>query len=141
MKELIKKLKDKLFTKEMISYLVFGVLTTAVSLVSFRLFDEVLKIHYIASNVISWVIAVTFAYITNKLFVFESKSWEVNLVVKEAAAFASARILSLLFETGFITFAVEIIHMEEFPAKIIASVFVIIINYIASKLFIFKKKK
>lgn len=141
MKNLIEKIINKLFNKEMISYLIFGVLTTVVNLVVFQLCDAVLGIYYIAANVISWIIAVIFAYVTNKLFVFESKSWELKLVVREVISFGSARILSLLFETGFIALTVEIIGMPKFISKIIASIFVVIINYVASKLFIFKKKK
>lgn len=141
MKNLIEKIFKKLLTREMISYLIFGVLTTLVNLVVFQLCDVVLGIYYIAANVIAWIIAVIFAYVTNKLFVFESKSWELRLIVKEVISFGSARILSLLFETGFIALTVEVIGIPKFISKIIASLFVVIINYIASKLFIFKKKK
>ena len=140
MKNLIEKIIKKLFTREMISYLIFGVLTTLVNLVVFQLCDAVLGIYYIAANVIAWIIAVIFAYVTNKLFVFDSKSWELKLVVKEVFSFGSARILSLLFETGFIALTVEVMEMPKFISKIIASIFVVIINYVASKLFIFKKK-
>ena len=129
MKNLINKLIEKFFTREVISYLIFGV------------FTEVFAVYYITSNVIAWVFAVVFAYITNKLFVFESKSWEPALVFKEVISFGAARIISLLFETGFLALTVEIIGVPELIAKVIAAVFVVIINYVASKLFIFKKKK
>ena len=141
MKNLINKLIEKFFTREVISYLVFGVLTTLVNFVFYWLFTEVLGIYYLTSNVIAWIFAVIFAYITNKLFVFESKSWELPIVVKEVLSFGAARILSLLFETGFLTLTVEIFKFPKLIAKIIAAVFVVIINYVASKLFIFKKKK
>lgn len=141
MKNLINKLIEKFFTREVISYLVFGVLTTLVNFVFYWLFTEVLGIYYLTSNVIAWIFAVIFAYITNKLFVFGSKSWELSIVVKEVLSFGAARILSLLFETGFLTLTVEIFKFPKLIAKIIAAVFVVIINYVASKLFIFKKKK
>ena len=131
MKNLINKFIEKFFTREVISYLVFGVLTTLVNFVFYWLFTEVLGIYF----------AVIFAYITNKLFVFGSKSWELSIVVKEVLSFGAARILSLLFETGFLTLTVEIFKFPKLIAKIIAAVFVVIINYVASKLFIFKKKK
>ena len=102
MKNLINKFIEKFFTREVISYLVFGVLTTLVNFVFYWLFTEVLGIYYLTSNVIAWIFAVIFAYITNKLFVFESKSWELPIVVKEVLSFGAARILSLLFETGFL---------------------------------------
>ena len=127
MKNLINKLIEKFFTREVISYLIFGVLTTVVNFVFYWLFTE--------------VFAVVFAYITNKLFVFESKSWEPAIVFKEVISFGAARIISLLFETGFLALTVEIIGVPELIAKVIAAVFVVIINYVASKLFIFKKKK
>lgn len=140
MKTLINKIMKKLFTREMISYLIFGVLTTVVNFIFYWLASDVLGIYYIAANVIAWIIAVIFAYITNKLFVFESRSWEPSLVAKELVSFGTARVLSLLFETGFLALTVEILHVPELIAKVIASVFVVIINYVASKLFIFKKK-
>ena len=136
---MIKKITDKLFTKEVISYLFFGVATTVVNMVVFWLFTELIVIHYLAANVIAWVIAVAFAYITNKLFVFESKSFEMNILKKEIPGFVAARVLSLLFETAFLLFAVELLKSPEFIAKVIAAVVVVIINYVASKLFIFKK--
>ena len=141
MKNLINKLIEKFFTREVISYLIFGVLTTVVNFVFYWLFTEVFAVYYITSNVIAWVFAVVFAYITNKLFVFESKSWEPAIVFKEVISFGAARIISLLFETVFLALTVEIIGVPELIAKVIAAVFVVIINYVASKLFIFKKKK
>ncbi len=141
MKNLINKIIEKLFTREMISYLIFGVLTTVVNFIFYWLFTDVLHIYYIASNVVAWIFAVIFAYITNKLYVFESKSWELKLIIKEVISFGAARLFSLLFETGFLALTVEIMGVPKLIAKIIAAVFVVIINYVASKLFIFKKKK
>lgn len=141
MKNLINKIIEKLFTREIISYLIFGVLTTLVNFVFYWLFTDIIGIYYITSNVIAWIFAVIFAYITNKLFVFESKSWDIKLVIKEVIAFGAARVLSLLFETGFLALTVEILGVPKLIAKVIAAVFVVIINYVASKLFIFKKKK
>lgn len=84
MKNLINKLIEKFFTREVISYLIFGVLTTVVNFVFYWLFTEVFAVYYITSNVIAWVFAVVFAYITNKLFVFESKSWEPAIVSRKS---------------------------------------------------------
>ncbi len=141
MKNLINKFIEKFFTREVISYLIFGVLTTVVNFVFYWLFTDVLGIYYITANVLSWIFAVIFAYVTNKLFVFESKSWEPALIVKEVLSFGAARVLSLLFETGFLALTVEILGVPQLIAKAVAAVFVVIINYVASKLFIFKKKK
>ena len=141
MKNLINKIIEKLFTREIISYLIFGVLTTLVNFVFYWLFTDVIGIYDITAHVIAWIFAVIFAYITPKLFVFESKSWDIKLVIKEVIAFGAARLFSLLFETGFLALTVEILGIPKLIAKVIAAVFVVIINYVASKLFIFKKKK
>ena len=79
MKELIKKV----INKETISYVVFGVLTTVINIVVFNLCEYIMD--YKVANVIAWIAAVAFAFVTNKLYVFESKSWEIKLVGKEAA--------------------------------------------------------
>ena len=94
---MIKKLFEKY--KEVISYVFFGVLATVVNLVSFKIFNAVLGAHlYLLTNVISWLITVIFAYFTNKLWVFESKSWKAEVVIKELIGFFGARIFSLVFE-------------------------------------------
>ena len=84
--------------KEIIMYLIFGVATTIVSLVSYALFVELLPLGITVASAFSWVIAVTFAFITNKLFVFESKNHEVKTVLREALAFFAARIISGVVE-------------------------------------------
>ena len=137
--EKIKELYNKY--KEILMYLIFGVLTTVVNIVSYFLLARILHIDTVVSTVIALILSILFAYITNKLFVFESKSWEPAIVFKEVISFGAARIISLLFETGFLALTVEIIGVPELIAKVIAAVFVVIINYVASKLFIFKKKK
>ena len=146
---MIRKIMNKFFTKEVISYLIFGVLTTLVNFVCFRLLKTAFSGFAIAANStallmiinsLAWLAAVIFAYITNKLYVFKSKIWKFNVIFKEILSFGAARVLSLLFENLFLLLTVQVLHIMEMPAKIIASVFVVIINYIASKLFIFKKK-
>lgn len=134
MKELIKKV----INKETISYVVFGVLTTVINIVVFNLCEYIMD--YKVANVIAWIAAVAFAFVTNKLYVFESKSWEIKLVGKEAAGFIGARLVSLAADMLFMIFAVEYLHMMKLLAKIISNVFVMIINYMFSKLVIFKKK-
>ena len=82
-------------------YLIFGVLTTVVNLVAFAVFKKFLGV--LIANVVAWVFAVAFAYVTNKLFVFESKSWKKDIVLKEAASFTGARLFSLgVEEAGLI---------------------------------------
>ena len=132
LKALLKKYRS------IIIYLVFGGLTTAVNYaVSFPL-------HYLAGmpaavcDIIAWVVAVTFAFITNKLFVFESKSWDGG-VVKEAVRFVGGRVTSLLIEAGTTFLTVDILGWNYVVVKLCLAVFTIVFNYIFSKFFVFKK--
>ncbi len=134
MNNLIRKFRNK----EVISYLFFGVLTTLVNFLAFEL-SRFYGIHYTASTVIAWVISVAFAYVTNKLFVFESKNFNLNILMKEALSFVSFRLISGLCDLAFMMFAVEVLFLKDSIAKLIANVFVVFMNYIFSKLFIFKK--
>ena len=93
-----------------------------------------------AANILSWVCAVAFAYVTNKLFVFDSKSWKAGIVLKELAAFVGSRVFSLVAETLTIIIIVSVLNGHEIIAKVIGQVLVLILNYILSKVFVFKKK-
>ena len=96
---MIKKLYKKY--EEVILYVVFGVLTTLVNFVSFWVFNKILgEKFYLVSNVIAWFISVVFAYVTNKLWVFESKSWAFKILLKEVPEFFAARLFSLGVEEG-----------------------------------------
>ena len=122
--------------KEIINYLIFGGLTTVVSIVTYALFAKVFNIDYLISNVLSWVLAVLFAYITNKIFVFESKS---KKNVKEITSFFFFRIISLVIEMIILYIFVDMLHIDDLITKIIAQVIVIVANYVFSKVFVFKK--
>lgn len=135
---MIQTLWNKFINRETISYLIFGILTTIVNYVTFEI-CSFLQIHYLIGTLIAWALAVMFAYITNKLFVFESKSWKKEVLAKEVTSFVTCRIVSGLFDFGFMALAVEILTMNKSIAKLVSNVFVVIANYIFSKLFIFKK--
>ena len=140
--EEIKKLIIKY--KEVLLYLIFGGLTTVVNYVVYWLFYDVLGVtawDSLLANSIAWVAAVIFAFITNKLFVFESRATDVKTVAYELATFTAARLLSLGVESLTIWLGFGVLGLWQWGVKIAASVLVIIINYIASKLVIFKKKK
>lgn len=151
----IKKLIKFLLNKETITYLIFGVLTTVVSFVSLKLFDMLLQGKmYLLSNTVSWVLSVAFAYVTNKLFVFESKSWSVNVLKKEIPSFVGARVASYFIEQGGLWLFMEVFGFKNrvfdfivislsglMTAKLIMSVLVVIINYVLSKFLIFAKGK
>ena len=134
----LKLLFMKLLNRETITYLIFGILTTGINIGIFRLCTTINIVIWI-SDVIAWVIALIFAFITNKIFVFESTNMQSTLVFKEAVSFVAARSVSGLCDLGFMIFAVYIIHMDSFIAKLITNVFVVVINYLFSKLVVFKK--
>lgn len=139
MKKPLLLLIKKLLNRETIAYLIFGVLTTIVNYASYEL-CKWLGIHYAAATVIAWILSVAFAYITNKLYVFESKSFHKSVLIREITAFVSCRLFSGLCDLGFMVLAVELLSMNDSIAKLVSNIFVVVINYIFSKLFIFRKK-
>ncbi len=142
----IKKLMSRLINRETISYIFFGVLTTLVSIVSYELVKllitgggELTALRMNIANVSSWIIAVTFAFVTNKFFVFNSRSVSAKVLLKEIPSFVGARILSLGFELVWMNVTVGLLHINDSIAKIGAQAGIVIMNYVFSKLFIFKK--
>ena len=141
--------------RELILYLVFGVLTTLVNFIVFWLMELILgKELYLISNAIAWVAAVVFAYVTNKLFVFESKSWSRAALLSEIPEFLGARVFSFLIEEAGMWLFVDLIGFAAISftlfgitvtgtliAKAILAVIVVILNYFFSKFIIFKNKK
>ena len=141
--EKIKELFKKLFTKEIIMYLIFGVLTTIVSLAVYyacvwTFLNPNNAVQLQIANIISWVAGVAFAYVTNRKFVFESK--ESNKI-KEATKFVSSRVVTLLLDMAIMGLGVTVLHFNDKIMKIISQVVVIVANYVFSKIFVFKKKK
>ena len=130
---------------EIINYLIFGALTTVVTIITYAIFTSTFLSAKTAldiqiANVLSWIIAVTFAYLTNRKFVFKSKA-QGSKRIKEIINFFLARISSLLVEMLFMYITVTLLSYNDFICKIIAQAIVIIFNYICSKLIIFKKEE
>ena len=126
--------------KEPLSYLFWGAATTAVNYGMYFLCTDVGNIHYVQSNITAWVVAVLFAFVVNKHFVFDSKSWEQAVVLSELWKFAGARVVSGVLETGLLWFCVDLLHLPDGTIKILVSVLVVILNYIFSKLYIFRRR-
>ena len=127
--------------KELFFYGVFGVGATVINIVSYRVLANTFgKKYFLIANIIAWILAFIFAFITNKLFVFESKSWEAQIAMKEFVGFLSARLATGILDTVLMWLFVSIISLDDTLSKIIINILVIIINYIASKFFIFKKE-
>lgn len=122
--------------EEIINYLIVGGLTTLVSIVVYALCTKCFHINYMISNVISWIVSVSFAYITNRIFVFKSKSDDIILEIYQ---FFKYRIFSFLIDVLFMYILVELINVDDMISKIIVQVIVIVLNYVFSKLFVFKK--
>ena len=133
----IKALYEKY--KHIISYIFFGGLTTVVNYVVYYPLYNFGNASATVSNVIAWAVAVAFAYVTNKLFVFESKDWSVKLVVPEVLKFVGSRLGSGVLETVFISITVDLLHWNGNWMKLLISIIVVILNYITSKLLVFKK--
>lgn len=122
---------------DIILYLLFGVLTTAVNWIVYFLLLHFIEISAVVCNAVAWFIAVLFAFVTNKLFVFKSTNWHLKKVLTEAAAFWGCRLITGIFESFIILFFVDILNRSGFLWKIIASTFVLVFNYIGSKRIIF----
>ena len=141
--------------KEIITYIIFGVLTTLVNFFAFWLFTKIFgEDLYLVNNAIAWVVGVVFAYVTNKLFVFESKSWDLKLITKEITGFLGARIFSFLVEEGGMFLFISVLGLGEkslallgftitgqFIVKILLAVIVVVLNYVFSKFFVFRKQE
>ena len=125
--------------RDILIYLIFGVLTTVVNYVVYLPCYNLLGISASVSNVIAWVFAVAFAYVTNKPFVFQSHDWSRQTVIPELTKFVGSRVASGALETGIIFLTVDCLHWNGNVMKLLTSVLVVIINYIASKLLVFKK--
>ena len=139
----MEKLKELyLKYKEVINYLIFGVLTTLVSLAVyyisvFTFLNPENAIQLQIANILSWIAGVTFAYFTNRKYVFESK--EKNKA-KEAGKFVLARVITLIMDMIIMWLGVTVLHLNDKLIKIISQVVIIVSNYIFSKLFVFKKQ-
>lgn len=152
---------EKLLQYEIVSYLFFGVLTTVVNFATYLIAGKIAGDGYeekvlftlnikdfsfdfsllILINAIAWLISVLFAFVTNKLFVFESSSWKGSVILKELPSFFGARILSfIIFEELVFILLVDVFNIYHLIAKLAVAIFVVLFNYVASKLVIFRKK-
>lgn len=130
---LLKKYKESIF------YLIFGGLTFITNIITYTLCTRILNIDILISNCIAWIISVLFAYVTNKFFVFESKTNNLKEIAKEFYYFLNCRIFSGVVELIIIFLMATIAGVNDLIVKIINNIVVIILNYFASKFIIFKK--
>lgn len=125
---------------DIISYLIFGVLTTIVNYLVYLPCYNIWGLSATVSNGIAWVIAVAFAYLTNKPFVFRSNDWTAKTVIPELTKFVGCRIGSGAAETIILLIAVDMLGWNGNLWKLLTNVLVVILNYIGSKLLVFQNK-
>ena len=140
---MLKKVKSLYFKyEEIINYLIIGVLTTIVSLGTYFIFTHTFldtsALGIQIANVLSWICAVTFAYVTNRIIVFKSHN---KNILKEVTNFFGSRIFSLLVEMLSMFIMATLLGINDMISKIVCQVIVTVLNYILSKLFVFKKEK
>lgn len=126
--------------KEQISYLFFGVMTTVINFIIYFVLTNAFRMDELVANSFAWIASVLFAFITNKLFVFNSKNIDKKTLVKEVTGFIGARIVSFWMETMIMYIGINLLFINDIIVKVFSNAMVIIMNYILSKLIVFKKK-
>ena len=135
---MIKKFCDKY--SDMIPYLIFGVLTTLVNIAAYWLLAHPLGLPTVPSTVIAWVLAVLFAYVTNRKWVFHSEATTRREIIKEGVSFYLCRLGTGVLDWLGMYVMVDVLHWNDLIVKIAVNIIVIILNYVASKLIVFRKK-
>jgi putative flippase GtrA len=120
-------------------YLFFGVLATLVNILSYLLFARVFGIDEVVSNILSWVAAALFAYLTNRLYVFESEKHGRREIIREMSGFMGMRLFSGVFDIATFALLVRVFLWNDIVAKFLVQIIVTILNYLFSKLVIFRK--
>lgn len=125
--------------RDIFTYLIFGVLTTVVNYLVYLPVYNFLGVSAALSNMVAWAAAVAFAYLTNKPFVFKSHDWSRKAVIPELTKFVSCRVASGITETAILFVCVDLLGWNGNVWKLLTSVLVVILNYVASKFLVFKK--
>lgn len=137
---MISKIWSKFVNQEAVTYILFGVMTTLVDWVTYAVLREI-GIGYRIATVVSWIIAVVFAFVTNKIFVFQSYKFHLSYLWKEFISFVSCRAATGIFTLLVMIVLVEWMHLNEFFGKVIISAISLVLNYLLSKLYIFKNNR
>ncbi len=138
---MIEKIKALMIKyKGLILYGIFGVLTTIINIATYAVCYRVIGIANVPSDIIAWVVGVAFAFITNKLYVFGSKSMDMKTLFPELAKFVAARLATGVLDVIIMFIGVDVMHGPDVILKVASNVIVIILNYVLSKLVVFKKQ-
>ncbi|ANK59160.1 GtrA family protein [Loigolactobacillus backii] len=127
--------------KNVLAYLIFGGLTTLINIGVFGVLNTKTSLNYQIANVIAWFLSVLFAYVTNKLWVFASKTHGLKQLLQEMGSFFFFRVLSLLMDMAIMWVGISLLHANPLLTKIVDNVIVVIANYFFSKWYIFKSAK
>lgn len=125
--------------KEILLYLFFGGLTFVVSVGSYAFFNAVIGLNVLVANVISWILAVLFAYLTNRTWVFKDKAYSAAGIVKEMLLFFGGRLATLAVEEAILYVFITRLQFNSIAVKVIAQIIVVLLNYVISKLVVFRK--
>ena len=125
--------------KRITAYVIFGILTTVVDVAAYYVCYQILKVPNVYSTIAAWCIAVVFAFLTNKPFVFESRDWKGLTVISEAARFFGCRALTGVLEVVLMYLLVDMLSLQGTVMKILTNIAVIILNYIAGRYFVFDR--
>jgi putative flippase GtrA len=125
--------------KELFNYLIYGALTTLINILSYALLTKLLNTDFKTATTIAWILSVLFAFVTNKLYVFHSTGKNIFTISKELGSFLLSRLLSYGLDILSMILLVQILVINDLIAKVIANILVVIFNYLASKLFVFKQ--
>ncbi len=136
----MKKVKELVFKyRSFIIYVLLGAMTTAINYAVYIPLHNVFNLTAALSNAIAWVIAVLFAFLTNKAIAFESRNWSFGVVIRELISFVACRLASGLVETALLFIFVDCIQLDGNITKLIVSPIVGVSNYLASKFLVFRK--
>ena len=125
--------------REIVSYIFWGVMTTAVNYAAYFLLRNVFLVPLVAGNAAAWAVSVLFAYFVNKLFVFRSKDWAWRVALRELWQMVASRLFSLGLEMAVMWCFVDLLRCPHLAVKLAANVVVVIVNYVLSKWIIFRK--
>lgn len=125
--------------KEIIMFGIFGILTTLINVISFYIFH--FYINYLLSNAIAWLISILFAYITNRMYVFNSTVSGLKNIIKEFNLFLISRLLSGVLDMALMFIFIDFLHWDNFSSKVLVNIFVVITNYLFSKLLVFNLRR
>lgn len=126
--------------KEILLYLFFGGLTMIVSIVSYTICNLTFGINALVANIISWIWSVMFAFFTNRIWVFQAQTNSIKEFLKQMVSFCSGRIVTLIVEEVILLIFITYLHYNSVAVKVIAQVAVVVLNYVISKLWVFRKR-